>query len=822
MSRHPTPQAMRRKPLPRFALRPTAVAVHLLLAGVAVGGWVGTAQAQTAAAASTRSYNIPAGPLNVVLTRFLSESGVLLSGSTELAQGKQSPGVQGSLTPDAALAALLAGTGLQAVPDAQGRYVLRVAPVVTRRGEAQLATVTVTADAERESAWGPVKGYVAKRSATGTKTDTPIIETPQSISVVGRDEIEARGVSDSRGALLYTPGILVDPWGMDDRMNNGETNVMFRGFDQQGLAYLDGLKLPQGSSSWSFPRTEVYGIERVEILRGPASVMFGQGDVGGIINRVSKLPQREAVREVQVQIGSDARRKLGFDVGAAANDDGTLLWRLVGVSQEQDTQVQYPGYSTLGVERQYIAPSLSWQATPKMSITLLGSYLHQKGPGNSPEYVDDQGKRTGILVDEPSYSHYETTQWDLGYQFYYLFDSGWKLQQRLRTSSISLPDHTTLSSYNRADASGNLARNNAFVDETMRYTVIDTQLHGLVNTAGIEHKLLFGVDWLRDKSSVLNIYAATAPSLNINSPAYGLGVVRPTLADAFFAYDYAEVRQQLGAYLQDQINFGSGWLLTLAGRQDWAKSEQDNHLTSTTTKTDEKAFTGRVGLSYQTTFGLAPYASYAESFLPTAGFDPSGEPFKPTRGKQYEIGVKYQPAGSQALLTAAVYELTKTNVLTYDPTTWVGEQRGEIRSRGLELEAKASLARGVNLTAQYTLNDIAITRDSDQSLIGKRPMNAPKYMASAWIDYTVQGGDWAGVGIGTGARYIGARYGDAANMVKIDGVTVFDAAVHYTRGPWRFALNAQNLSDKETGTYSSGVFWPGLKRAVTASASYRF
>ncbi|MBB4844274.1 iron complex outermembrane receptor protein [Paucibacter oligotrophus] len=801
-------------------MNPLAQAVQLALLGMALVAALGASPAARAAspqpldAVAVQSYELPAGPLGRTLAGFAVQAGIALSFEPALTEGLRSPPLQGRFSAREAATRLLAGSGLSLVLRSDGSYTLQKAALTLE--EATLPVVRAKAKVERETATGPVLGFVATRSATATKTDSTLLEIPQSLSVIGRDEIESHGFLSTREALRYTAGVQTEPWGIDDRPYQYAT---IRGFDP--ASYLDGLRLPSSPSGWTFGSSESYGLERVEVLRGPSSVLFGQGDVGGLVNWVSKLPRQQAVNEVELQLGGNALRQLGIDLGGSADAEGRLLWRFVGLSQERNSQHDFPGFKPLGASRQYLAPSLTWLLSPATRLTLHGSYLQHRSPGNFAEYVYDQGGRSGVLTDEPGYTHFEQKQWGIGYKLEHRFDSGWRLQQDLRTASQAIPDHTTLSAYGRADpVSGILPRTNVLVDELLRSTAVDTRLLGSFVTGAVEHHLLVGVDGLRSHSDVENTYSPKAPSLDIHKPVYGVGVSRPGAAER--SSDYSEIQHLAGLYLQDQIKFGPHWQLTLGGRQDWVKSRQNNRLNGEKTGANDQAFTGRAGLSYLASSGLAPYLSYSESFLPTTGKDGQGEPFKPTRGQQVELGVKYQPSGARTLLTAAVYELSKTHVVSYDPVTFAGHQRGEICTRGLELEAKASLVNGLDLTAQYSFNNVATTRDSNPGLIGKRPVGVSRHLASVWLDYTIQSGELSGLGFGAGARYREGFYGDDKNSVSNRSITLVDATLHYTSGPWRLALNGSNLFDQEQGSYAWGVYWPGVKRALTASLRYQF
>jgi len=812
MSRHPTPQAVRCKPSSRFALRPAAVVVHLLLASVGVGGWVGTAQAQTAAATSARSYNIPAGPLNAVLTRFLGESGVLLSGSTELAQGKQSPGVQGNLTPDAALAVLLAGTGLQAVADAQGRYVLRVAPVVTRSGEAQLATVLVTANSERENAWGPVQGYVAKRSATGTKTDTPIIETPQSISVHGAREIEDKGAVTLVDALTQTAGVQAGSWGFDLRDADW---IGLRGFDGWSTSsFRDGMAQTVGIMFLGVP-TEVYGLERIEVLRGPTSALFGKGDAGGIVNRVSKVADAGAPREIGVQIGNYGRKQLAADIGGASDETSELNWRLVGLALDTNSQEKYPDGTDTYRKRQYLAPSLRWRPSTRTSLVVQAEFTRDDASDDVGYITTADGLPTRLKEGDPGFSRIQTDSDAFGWQLEHAFDSGWRLQHKLRYARRDMDKHHIVSWYADATTLSRQARRDV---ESVDELVVDTSIQRMFAAGDTAHTLLAGVDW-NDARADWRRWRDMASSLDVTNPIYGVPIVEPrTQTD-----DTVVTSRQLGLYAQDQIKFGPSWGLVLGARHDHVHTVNNDRINVDRTSQSDRATTGRIGLNYLVGNGWAPYVSWATAFVPNLGVDGSGRAFESSRSRQFEVGAKYIPDGIPMAFTAAVFDLEKDNVVSYDPSTWEPRQIGRVRSRGIELEAKAELSRQFRMTSAYTLLDVKVLSSANVNEVGKTPILVPRQSASLWLDYALTGNVDGGFVASLGLRHTGKRWNDAANTSSESPVTVADAAVRYDSGPWRMALNVTNLFDKR---YYASRAWDGYhqapRRGVLLSAKYRF
>ena len=663
------------------------------------------------------------------------------------------------------------------------------------------ALPTVTVRDEPETANGPVQGYVARRSATGTKTDTPLIETPQSISVIGREELDARGVQNIMEAVRYTPGVAAGNWGYDAR---GIDWLLLRGFDTTNTMYRDGLSLPAGML------TEPYGLERVEVLRGPASVAYGQSDAGGIVNRVSKLPSATAVREVEVQLGSFGRKQLGVDLGGAISD--TLTYRLVGVAHDSNTQEIYPNGEAVKVKRDYLAPSLRWQPSAATSFTLLAEFLQSKAGDDTGYVVGPKGVPTWVKEGEPRYSWIEQKQNALGYMFEHHFNDNWTVRQNVRFIDFDTDKHhmrTALQADGRT-----LSRTARYDPERVHQLTADTNLQGRVRTGIAEHTLLFGVDWSRNNYSVRTL-TGPAPSIDLLFPVYGRPVAEPTR----LTQNNSQTTEQLGVYLQDQIKIADRWVVTLSGRQDHVKTDAFDRLAGKATSQTDNQFSGRAGLTYLFPNGWAPYVSYGESFLPTIGVDANSQPLRPSRGKQWEAGVKFQPEGSRSLFTAAVFDVRKSNVVTTDQQTFESRQIGRIRSRGIELEGKSEIARNLNLTASYTWLDMKVIQSLDTNELGNTPIQVPKQTASLWLDYTLNNG-W---GVGGGLRYIGRRYNNVTNTDAEGGVTLLDATVHYRQGPWRFSLTATNLANRKyTASRAFGGYYPGNDRAVVASAKYQF
>lgn len=712
------------------------------------------------------------------------------------------PGALPTAMLTAAIACVLAFTSLSAYAQAGPSSAPATPDAASSSDQAGTTLPAVTVQGVREeTANGPVQGYAARRSATGTKIDTSLLETPQSISVIGREELDARGAQTVMEAVGYAPGVAVGNWGYDAR---GIDWLLIRGFDATNAMFRDGLLVP------AYSLTDSYGLERVELLRGPASVTFGQSDAGGVVNRISKQPSATPTREIELQVGSFDRKRVATDLGGALGD--TLSYRVVATSLDTHTQERYPNGAEVEVRRDYLAPSLRWQPSEATSLTVLGEYFKSKAGDDTGYVVGADGAPTRVKEGEPRYSWIEQEQHALGYLFEHRFGDDWALHQNMRYNGFDTDKHhmrTSLGSDGRM-----LTRSARYDMERVHQWTLDTNLQGRVRSGSTEHTLLFGLDWTRIGYWTQS-YSGPAPDLDLLQPVYGQPVAEPALLGA----DFKQTTRQVGVYAQDQIRIGERWVVTLSGRQDHVETLTRDRLSLTrSTQTDDQ-FSARAGVTYLVGNGWAPYISYGESFLPTSGVDANGQAFDPSRGKQVEAGLKFQPEGTRTLLTAAVFDLRKSNVVTYDQETFEGRQIGAIRSRGVELEAKTELAQGLDLTASYTWLDMEVTESANTIELGKMPIQVPKQNASLWLDYTMTNG----FGFGGGARYIGRRWNDEGNTNAEGGVGLLDASAHYQRGAWRFALNASNLAQRKyAASRAYGGYYPGAERAWVATVKYQF
>jgi iron complex outermembrane receptor protein len=512
-------------------------------------------------------------------------------------------------------------------------------------------------------------------------------------------------------------------------------------------------------------------------------------------------------------------------------DDGKkVLYRFTAMARDADTQYEY-GNSGKHVpdNRQYVAPALTLRPSDSTTLTLLTDYLYTEteAPFTYATRASTTARPypTHVMQGDPDFNTYEYNQYSAGYLFEHRFDNDWAIRQNLRYASQDI----LYRNLGAGTLTGNtLTRSASIITEDLRGFTVDNQVEANFGTGPLSHTVVGGLDYQRTNwRTFQRSYAATsAIALNIANPVYGANIPYPTAVSG----NTVQQADQTGIYLQDQVKYDR-WILTLGGRHDWAKTVTDNRFSpSQSAQMSDQANTFRAALSYQFEMGLAPYVSYSESFLPQSGASFAGNPFIPTTGEQYELGIKYQPSGYNSFLAATVYELTQQNVLTQDTVNggnW-RTQTGEVQSRGLELEGVASLAEGLNLIASYTYTDAEVTQSNTANVQGKRPTLVPENMASFWADYTLLQGEFAGVGFGAGVRYVGPTFFNETNTFENKAYTLVDALVRYDLGKLgsryqgaQVSLNVSNLLDREYNTcYSNtGCTW-GVGRTLLAKIKY--
>jgi iron complex outermembrane receptor protein len=646
---------------------------------------------------------------------------------------------------------------------------------------------------------GPVQGFAATRSVTATKTDTPILETPQSISVVTQDQIQAQGAQTVSEALWYTPGVTPLSFGANAFFDS----FKLRGFDAP--RYLDGLRLPSDTTTFALPKIEVYGLERLEVLKGPSSALYGQTEPGGLINMISKRPTDTFHLEALTTFGSFDRRQGAFDVGGPLDPKGEFLYRVVGLGRLSDSQTDFVQDNTA-----FIAPSFTWRPTADTTFTILSQYQKIKNSGYQqyiPAQVSFLANPNGFIpigryLGEPGPDGFILEQAAIGYAFEHHFNNYLQFRQNLRYLEVS----NDLSSVRSEGMVGNsttlVARTYNYVKARASNLAVDNQMQADFATGPLLHKVLLGLDHFDLKAGTDYRSAVIAP-IDAYNPVYGSPIPSFESLAPFIRRD--DKQSQTGLYLQDQVKLDR-WTLLLTTRRDWVTSDFTSYAFFPPAghyNTSDTAPTYRAGLSYLFDFGLSPFVTYATSFTPNLGADLDGKPFKPTTGEGTEFGLKYKPPGVDLMVTTSVFDILRKDVLTPSPINPLfSVQTDAVRVRGFEFEAKGNVTRELELIVGYTHLDPKVTQ-SISGYVGKYLMNTALDQASAWAKYTWYYGTLAGVGIGGGVRYVGKTFGDNFNTLVVPSYTVFDATVSYDLAyvrpdwtGWSAQVNVTNVADR--------------------------
>jgi iron complex outermembrane receptor protein len=676
-----------------------------------------------------------------------------------------------------------------------------------------LGTVKVTAEAP-ETSWGPVKGYVARESATATKTDTPLIETPQSVSVITRDRMEAQKGQAVETLLGYTAGVRSQAFGF----GSVYSGYLIRGYQPTFFQLFRDNLVQYGQM-----QPEPYGLERIEVLRGPASVMYGEGNPGGLVNMVTKRPTDLPVHEIEMNGGSWDWVQGMADFSGSLDDAGEWRYRFTTKNRGANTQMDF-----VPDDRIFIAPALTWQPSADTSVTFLTNFQEDTSkfatlmPAYGTLLSNPNGKLpTSRFLGEPDFDNRVLTTYQVGYLLQHKLTDDLTFRQNLRYQDVDIDYRFTLGFGPLENNFTTWQRESITSRRGVGVFALDNQLQYRWDLDRVQQTLLAGINYNDLTDNFRGSFQTTAP-INIFNPVYG----RPDPGATPFANN-AQTISQVGLYFQDQIKIDEHWVVMGGGRQDFV----DSRFTSTdffspgqprTTQTQSpNAFTGRAGLLYLFDFGLAPYFSYSSSFSPVPGATRQNQPFQPETAEQYEVGIKYEPIDWKGLFTLALFDTMRQGALTPDPVDPnFSVQTGKVHTQGIEVEGVTTLTDGLNLIANYTyLNPRNVS--TNDPLQGPIPQDVPKNMGSIWAEYRVPTGDFAGLGIGAGMRYVGSTF-DYSNDLTIPDYTLMDAMLSYQVDHWRFSVNANNILDRTyvawCGDVDSCAY--GQRRFILGSVRY--
>ncbi len=706
-------------------------------------------------------------------------------------------------------------------------------------------TVVVVGQQLEDSSVGPDFSYLGQKSRTATKTDVAISETPRAVSIVTREQMDDRASISIADALQYTPSIQANYFGED----NKQDWFVIRGFKQanSGL-YQDGTRLySSGFYSWQI---DPFGLERVEILRGPGSALYGQTPPGGVINVVSKRPQFDGGSgQFSAEFGTDDRKQISLDVNSEVNEK--MAFRLQALGRKNGSRVD-----GVEAERIFIAPSLAYKFTDDTKVTLLTSYQKDDSdpylqflPMEGTLTSNENGKISdSTAVGNPDWETFEREQLSLGYEFEHHFSDRTYFMQNARYSKMDINLRQIYSlGYAKDNGLGAYDPNNTSIvrgasteEGTSDAFNIDNRVVHNFKTGVVEHTLLTGFDYqsididskdfasdplVADGNSTIThplLGNIPNPLFDVFNPTYTNNIV---LLDSSFSVVDDSDRQttktknnQLGLYVQDQMMIARKWAVQVGVRYDDSTNETHNTSTDAKTKVDNEEWTTNLGVAYLMDSGFTPYASYAQSFNPIIQLDQNGDPAKPERGEQFEVGLKYQPRSFDGYFNVAAFEVSKENL-----ARTVGNeltQIGEVRNRGLELEAVANVSEALTLIGNVSFIDSEITADSTSENVGNTPSQIADQLASAWANYRFFDGALDGLTIGAGARYVGESYADNTETNVVPSYTLFDATVSYRIEDYKFQVAAKNLADKEYVATCDFYCFYGDRRNVIASVTY--
>ncbi|MBY7729680.1 TonB-dependent siderophore receptor [Vibrio splendidus] len=691
-----------------------------------------------------------------------------------------------------------------------------------------LAEETVTAaDSNIETVTIMGKAY----RNTATKSALEPEETPQGITVIDEEQLEQRGVKSLNQALRYAPGVVTEQKGASVTMYD---TFSIRGFSNN-QSYYDGLVLPF-LTGWNLqPQIDPIAIQQVEVFKGPTSVLYGSMPPGGMVNMIAKTPQEDASTKVGVSTGSRNLMEASIDTTGQLGDSD-FSYRLVALARKQDSQVD-----NAEEERYVIAPSLDWQISDRTLINFNLYYQNDPSMGTNSAMPLEVLKASdpSVSMGDKNWSTFEREVLMLGYKINHQINDNWTFLQNARYTDASLyQENTYHTATNFNPATGSLIRNAYSTDEESQSFVIDNQVSGRVEISGLEHNLLFGVDYLKLTGDSLY------KEFTANAGFYGFDAYNPNndlLDKSQLQENYREshdiTTEQLGLYFQDQVRYDALVLLA-GGRYDMFKASDDKNSSYPTydgkEEADHNQFSYRVGALYELDNGISPFVSYATSFEPAAGTDINGNSLKPQLGEQVELGIKYLSPDMSQQVTASYFHITKKDSIAADPSdpTYRSKiQLGEVRSQGMELEGRWFVTEDWDVNASYTYVDMEVTEDANPDLEGTTPIYVPTHAANLWSNYYVYGGALSGTRFSAGARYMGEMEMDATNTQgKVPSYTVVDLSVGYDLGEASDTLSGatanllvNNLFNEEYYTcYDQSNCWFGAEQSVELSVNYEF
>ena len=641
-------------------------------------------------------------------------------------------------------------------------------------------------------------------TSTALKIEAPVTETPRPVSVITEQDLEIHDFQSLDDAMRYRSGALSGLYGDD----NDTDWIKVRGFDAS--TYQDGMRIYQtGYYHWV---TEPWGLEKVELLKGPASILYGEVAPGGVINTISKRPTRQPRGKLQVQTGNRNLHWFGGDVSGPLTADGDVRYRLVGLFKQRDGELDQTHN-----DRYYIAPSLAIDLTDDTELTLLASFQKDNGVPTNPfkfAYGTLDSTPYGRVdpttnFGEPSYDRNHRKQLFLGYELNHQFNQTWSFEQNLRYTRMELDLRSV---YGLSHTGPQVTRGLVYRDGRLNSWQVDNQLVGHWFADNWENTLQIGLDYQKQEldGQRLDDFNFGQP-LDMFDPEYG----HFTPVAASQLQDHSLNSHQTGIYIQNQLRWNEHWVFLAGMRYDNVKI--DDTLAGTYQKADVDELSLSGGVMYLADNGLAPYASYSESFQPIMGVDGNGNLYDPSIGKQIEAGIKYAPIWLDGYVTASAFRIKQDNTMVFSPSAGTQVQAGEQKTRGFELEGVGYLTPDLQLVATYTythaeIDESTVNRDVRAALI-------PRHMASLWLNYSLSGA-FDGLTLGAGLRYAG-KSTNTGGSIEVPSYTVADVMASYAFDDnWTLQVNVHNLANKKYVASCGYWCYYGASRSATASVSY--
>ncbi|TWF59069.1 TonB-dependent siderophore receptor [Neorhizobium alkalisoli] len=744
-------------------------------------GWLAATTAGRAQDANTsHSFSIPSQSVASALVRYSAVTGANIVYDGTLPATARSSAIQGQLPDRQALQQLLSGTGLGYTFGANDTITI-VAPSA---GAAAAGSNDETALQPIVLSGGDAPGsYDATESSVGTKTDTPLRDVPQSIQVVKRSVLEDQQATSLTEALENVSNVRESATSA-----NRASSYMSRGFTSNSHA-VDGVMLDGAANNPEYStEPDMAGIERVEVLKGPASVLYGRGQPGGLINIVTRQPTEELTAEAKTQVGSYGFRRAEATISGPLDADGTLTGRIIGAAQHEGSFVNERPDS----ERQYIGGVLQWQPDTDTKVNLSVNHTHQDQPYDRGLVVSDDGK-----IHIP-YDRFLGEDWSMvnSHKTQVALTAEHQAQDWLKFRG-SVRYNQSLAHDRGIDFRGleddGRTLNRRYNLRTQDLTNLDLQFETVMtfDTGEIGHTVLAGVEHVRSSLDFWRERGNIAP-IDIYDPVYGA-----PMTETSGLLDYTQDMISTSVYLQDQIDLSDQWKLLAGLRYDHFDQDTETRSGDPTPSMDDGALTWRAGIVYQPVDTLSFYTSYATSFMPQSGLGEGNTPLDPEKGWQIEAGVKADLIPDRLSATFSVFQITKNNVAVSVAGEDYSRLTGQQRSRGFEVDMTGEITSGWKVIGSLGYLDAEVTKDGDVSIIGNRLIGTPHWSGSLWTTYEFQEGKLEGLKLGTGITAIGKRYGDLENSFFVDGYYRLDASVSYKINEnLDFSLIGRNLTDQ--------------------------